>query len=64
MASNLSDDGKGFEEEEAFTRKGLGLISMRERIQMVHRLFDIQTQSGAGTTIIALLSSVLRDSNP
>jgi signal transduction histidine kinase len=49
----VSDDGKGFEEQEAFSRQGLGLISMRERIQMVHGRFDVKTQPGAGTTIAA-----------
>ena len=32
----VSDVGRGFEEQEAFTRHGLGLISMRERLQLVH----------------------------
>jgi signal transduction histidine kinase len=49
----VSDDGRGFEEQEAFSRKGLGIISMRERIQMVRGVFDIKTQPGAGTTIAA-----------
>ena len=47
------DEGKGFEEQDAFSRQGLGLISMRERIQMVHGVFDIETHPGAGTTIVA-----------
>ena len=32
----VADSGKGFEEQDAFTGHGLGLISMRERLQMVH----------------------------
>jgi PAS domain S-box-containing protein len=49
----VSDDGKGFDERDAFSHNGLGLISMRERIQMVHGYFDVQSQAGMGTTISA-----------
>jgi len=49
----VSDDGKGFDERDAFSHNGLGLISMRERIQMVHGFFDVQSQAGMGTTISA-----------
>ena len=49
----VSDDGKGFDENEAFSREGLGLISMRERLQMVHGRLEIKTQPGAGTIISA-----------
>jgi PAS domain S-box-containing protein len=50
---SVSDDGKGFDEREAFSHNGLGLISMRERMQMVHGVFDVQSQLGLGTTISA-----------
>jgi PAS domain S-box-containing protein len=49
----VSDDGRGFDEQAGFTSQGLGLISMRERLQMVNGVLDIQTQPGAGTTISA-----------
>jgi signal transduction histidine kinase len=49
----VSDDGRGFDEQMGFTSQGLGLISMRERLQMVNGVLDIQTQPGAGTTISA-----------
>ncbi len=47
------DSGNGFEEHEAFTRHGLGLISMRERLQLVHGEFSVKSRPGAGTTIRA-----------
>jgi PAS domain S-box-containing protein len=47
------DSGNGFEEQEAFTGHGLGLISMRERLQLVHGEFSVKSQPGAGTTIRA-----------
>jgi len=49
----VSDTGSGFEEQEAFTRDGLGLISMRERLQLVHGELSVKSRTGAGTTIHA-----------
>jgi PAS domain S-box-containing protein len=49
----VSDDGIGFDEHEGFSRQGLGLISMRERLQMVHGVLDVRTHPGGGTTISA-----------
>jgi signal transduction histidine kinase len=40
----VSDEGKGFDNHEGFASEGLGLISMRERLQMVHgRIGDQNT---------------------
>ena len=49
----VTDSGRGFEEEEAFSRQGIGLISMRERLQLVNGELSIQTKPGSGTTIRA-----------
>lgn len=49
----VSDTGKGFEKEGAFSQHGLGLISMRERVQMANGILDIITRPGRGTTIYA-----------
>ena len=49
----VTDTGVGFEEQEAATRQGLGLISMRERLQLVHGELSIESHRGAGTTIRA-----------
>ncbi|HXQ39580.1 MAG TPA: ATP-binding protein, partial [Anaerolineales bacterium] len=49
----VEDFGNGFEEQEAFTRHGLGLISMRERLQLVHGELSVKSQPGVGTTIRA-----------
>jgi len=53
MELTVSDDGIGFDEHDWFSRQGLGLISMRERLQMVDGAFDIRTHPGGGTTISA-----------
>jgi PAS domain S-box-containing protein len=47
------DRGLGFDEQEAFTRQGLGLISMRERLQLVHGELSVESYRGTGTTIHA-----------
>jgi len=49
----VTDTGSGFEENEAFTRQGLGLISMRERLQLVQGKLSVKSKPGAGTTIHA-----------
>jgi signal transduction histidine kinase len=49
----VADTGNGFEEQEAFTRRGLGLISMRERVQLVNGELSVKSKPGAGTTIRA-----------
>jgi signal transduction histidine kinase len=50
---SVTDDGRGFKEEEALTHKGIGLISMRERMQMIGGQLSIESRPGAGTTIRA-----------
>ena len=49
----VADNGTGFDEREAFTRHGLGLISMRERLQMVNGELEVKSRPGGGTTIYA-----------
>ena len=49
----VADTGSGFEEQEACTRHGLGLISMRERLHLVHGELSVKSQPGTGTTIRA-----------
>jgi len=49
----VSDQGVGFDTHDAINRHGLGLISMRERIQLVGGEILIHSQPGSGTTIHA-----------
>ena len=49
----VSDLGVGFDPQDAIHRRGLGLISMRERMQLVSGEISIQSQPGGGTTIHA-----------
>jgi signal transduction histidine kinase len=61
------DDGRGFDPEEAKTRKSLGLVGMQERALLLHGDFKIQGVPGGGTTMtltIPLLRSVTRGKIP
>jgi PAS domain S-box-containing protein len=49
----VSDLGVGFDPQEAINRRGLGLVSMRERLQLVNGEFSVKSQPGGGTTIHA-----------
>lgn len=49
----VSDDGIGFDVEEAKLAAGLGLISMRERIHLAGGEFAVASGSGKGTRISA-----------
>lgn len=49
----VTDSGVGFDEHEALTRQGIGLISMRERLQLLHGTLSIKSRPGAGTAIHA-----------
>ena len=48
----ILDDGKGFEEKEASSR-GLGLLSMEERVRLAEGTFCIRTRPGDGTEVHA-----------
>ena len=49
----VRDSGRGFDIEAAGQGRGLGLISMRERIRLVNGSIDVQSTPMGGTTIHA-----------
>ena len=53
----LQDNGRGFDQEKAHsqesTRRGLGLSSMRERVELSRGSFAIESTEGKGTIIRA-----------
>lgn len=49
----VSDSGIGFDWQDAMNRRGLGLISMRERIRLVNGELSIQSAPGRGTIVLA-----------
>jgi signal transduction histidine kinase len=48
---SISDDGKGFDLESASVSKGLGLLSMRERVRLVQGQIQFRSEPGAGTRV-------------
>jgi len=55
----IQDDGRGFEVEAGLSVRGhrrLGLLGMRERVEMVDGSFGVESSPGKGTTIRAQIS--------
>jgi signal transduction histidine kinase len=52
LHARVSDTGRGFSvEEETYARKGLGLSSMRERVQLLGGELRLSSVPGHGTTV-------------
>jgi PAS domain S-box-containing protein len=49
----ITDPGVGFDSETAKSSRGLGLVSMEERLKLLNGTFSIESQPQAGTTIHA-----------
>lgn len=47
----ISDSGRGFDSETAMQGGGLGLVSMRERVQLVNGTIAVESMLHGGTTI-------------
>ena len=56
----VSDQGLGFDLEEALKGSGLGLTSMKERLRLVSGEFSVDSQLERGTTIRARVPLTLR----
>ena len=55
ICMTIKDDGKGFQTERAFHGKKkdrLGLLGMRERVEMVSGNFTVRSAPGKGTTVL------------
>ena len=50
---SVRDDGAGFDPESATGRRGLGLISMRERVRALRGRLTIESNTGKGARIVA-----------
>jgi signal transduction histidine kinase len=51
----ISDKGPGFDPQAAMKKKRLGLVGMRQRIEVLGGSFQVITTLGAGTTILVTL---------
>jgi len=47
----VTDAGMGFDVEEAKRNRGLGLVSMQERANLVHGRFSVESKPGEGTRV-------------
>ena len=56
-ALSVRDDGGGFDPARSSSARSLGLASMRERVDLVHGTFDIESGAGRGTTVTAWVPS-------
>ena len=59
LTLRVEDTGNGFELDEALRKGGLGLISMEERVRLVHGKMTIESKPGKGTIVTAFVP--LRD---
>jgi signal transduction histidine kinase len=50
LRMTIVDDGVGFDLDDAW-RRGLGLVSMGERLEFIDGTFDIQSRPGSGTRL-------------
>jgi PAS domain S-box-containing protein len=49
----VADQGVGFDPGQAREGRGLGLVSMEERVKLLHGYFELTTRPGAGTELRA-----------
>ena len=48
---SIHDTGVGFDSEAGVSRHGLGIVSMKERVGLLHGEFSIHSQPGHGTEV-------------
>jgi signal transduction histidine kinase len=51
LSLSIRDDGIGFDVRSARGKGGLGLVSMQERVRLIHGDFSLETLPGRGVTI-------------
>jgi PAS domain S-box-containing protein len=54
----VSDSGKGFDVDAAKGNRGLGLVSMQERVHLVHGNLHMESEPRKGTKILAIVPLV------
>jgi signal transduction histidine kinase len=56
LTVTITDDGQGFEAGTVIN-KGLGLLGMRARVEALRGEFDVLSQPGQGTKVVARFNS-------
>jgi signal transduction histidine kinase len=60
----ITDQGAGFDVEEAKRNGGLGLLSMQERVNLVKGRLSVESKPGSGTKILAVVPLVAENRLP
>ncbi len=60
----VADRGAGFDVLEARRKGGLGLLSMQERIHLVHGRLNVESAPGLGTRVVATIPWIVDDEIP
>jgi PAS domain S-box-containing protein len=60
----VQDRGSGFDLEQAKKERGLGLVSMHERVNLVHGNLSIESERGMGTKVFAVVPFTPQIANP
>jgi signal transduction histidine kinase len=55
VALQVKDTGAGFDVEQAKKNRGLGLVSMQERVHLVHGQFSVESKPGVGTEVLVVV---------
>jgi signal transduction histidine kinase len=55
VVMQVIDDGRGFEAGGAVERRGLGLVSMDERVRMLGGTFEVRAAENTDTVVAAAL---------
>jgi PAS domain S-box-containing protein len=59
----VSDAGVGFDVEAVKRNRGIGLVSMQERVHLVHGTLSIESQPGKGTKVVAVVPVTAENGN-
>jgi PAS domain S-box-containing protein len=60
----VSDSGRGFNVEAVKQNHGLGLVSMQERVHLVHGSLHVESEPGQGTKVLAIVPLVSERQGP
>jgi signal transduction histidine kinase len=58
----ITDKGAGFNVAEARRNGGLGLLSMQERIHLIHGKLNVESAPGLGTRVVATVPGIVEES--
>lgn len=55
VVMRVTDDGRGFDDHGTAGHRGLGLVSMGERVRMLGGMFEVKAAQNTGTVVVATL---------